>query len=106
MTDYRVIFIACPGLDEAERIAQVLVEEKLAACVNILPKITSIFWWENKVERTEELLLIVKTKRDRVKRLIDLVKKIHSYRVPEIISLSITEGSKDYLEWVEKAVEY
>ena len=106
MTDYRVIFITCPGLDEAERIAQVLVEEKLAACVNILPKITSIFWWENKVERTEELLLIVKTKKDRVKRLIDLVKKIHSYRVPEIISLSITEGSKDYLEWVEKAVEY
>jgi len=106
MTDYRVVLVTCPSLEEAEKIARRAVEEKLAACVNISSRVISVFWWENKVERAEEVFLVIKTKKNKIERLIDLVKKTHSYQVPEIISLPVTEGSKNYLEWIEKVIEH
>jgi len=95
-----VVLITVPGREEAERIAEVLVQERWAACVNILPSVTSLFWWEGRMDREEELLLVVKTRRDLFPSLASRVKQLHPYTVPEIIGLPIVEGWGDYLQWV------
>jgi periplasmic divalent cation tolerance protein len=87
---------------EAESIAENLVSNKLAACVNILPKMKSFYWWDDKVCKDDELLLVAKTKTSLFKELEKAVKKLHSYDVPEIILLPIEEGSNTYLQWIEK----
>jgi len=99
-----VVLITTPR-GEADRIARYLVENRLAACVNIVRGITSYYWWEGKVTEDQEDLLIVKTLEDSVEELIDEVKKIHPYTVPEVIALPIVEGNRDYLEWVRREVE-
>ena len=101
MGKYIVIFITVSGDKEAKKIAEFLVKTKLAACVNIVPKISSIYRWKGKIERSKELLLVVKTKKAVFKKLIKEVKKIHKYTVPEIISLPITGGNEDYLKWID-----
>ncbi|RKY31363.1 MAG: divalent-cation tolerance protein CutA [Candidatus Omnitrophota bacterium] len=100
---YAVILITAPERQEAEKIAQVLVEEKLAACVNIIADIHSIFWWEGKIDNSKETLLIIKTKKSRVKKLIKKVQSIHSYEVPEIITLPVIAGNKKYLNWIDES---
>ncbi len=94
------IFITAPGEDEAARIARCLVEEKLAACVNIVRNIRSIYRWQGKIEDDTEVLMIVKSQ----KRLLDAVSarvgELHSYDVPEVIAIPITGGSEDYLNWL------
>ncbi|MFH1778369.1 MAG: divalent-cation tolerance protein CutA [Candidatus Omnitrophota bacterium] len=97
---YIVVYITVPNKKEAENIAKVLVEGKIAACVNILSGVTSIFSWQGKIEKCSELLLIVKTRQRLFKRLAEKVKAIHSYSVPEIIALPIIEGSAPYLNWL------
>ena len=85
---------------EAERIAQHLVEERLAAGVNIVPKITSIYRWKETLERATEHLMIMKTAEDRLPSLTQRIKELHPYEVPEVIALSIEDGDSAYLEWI------
>ena len=96
-----IIFITASSSEEAQKIATALVEEKLVACVNIIPQIKSIYWWEGKVCQDDEVMLISKTKQSLFTTLMDRVKAMHSYEVPEIISFPISEGSPEYLHWIE-----
>lgn len=100
MADYCVAFVTVPDKDKAKDLARKLVKSKLAACVNIVPQISSVYWWEGKIEETEELLLVLKTRAGLVPELVDFVKKNHPYKVPEVISLAIGDGNAQYLDWV------
>ncbi|MEW6620252.1 MAG: divalent-cation tolerance protein CutA [bacterium] len=102
---YIVVLITTPQTEEATKIANKLVEDKIAACVNIIPHIHSIFWWENKIDKSAESLLIIKTRKSLLKKLITMVKKVHSYTVPEIIALPIIGGNEDYLRWLNESVK-
>ncbi len=92
--------------DDGERLAQLLVENQLAACVQILPPMISIYSWQGKLERTSETLLLIKTTRASYPALEETIKLNHSYEIPEIIALPILEGSKDYLEWLNGLVGF
>jgi periplasmic divalent cation tolerance protein len=98
--EFIVVMVTAPGMEEAEVISRSLVKEKLAACCSIVPKITSIYEWEGKVERAEECLIIIKTRNMRFAELVEEVTKLHSYDVPEIISIPVTDGFDQYLSWV------
>jgi periplasmic divalent cation tolerance protein len=102
MSDYSVVFMTASSHEEAENIAENLVSHKLAACVNILPNMKSFYWWDDKVCKDDELLLVAKIKTSLFKDLEKAVKKLHSYDVPEIILLPIENGSNAYLQWLEK----
>ena len=99
MEHVRVAMVTIPR-DEAASMAKGLVEERLAACVNIVPKMESVFWWEGKIQHDEESLLIIKTTQLKVEAMIGYVKENHPYDIPEIITLSLAEGLPDYLNWV------
>jgi periplasmic divalent cation tolerance protein len=101
MTQYAVILITVPSEELASKIAGYLVENKLAACVNILPQIRSVYYWEGKVCDDKELLLVVKTKSSIFEDLKKAVTELHSYDVPEIILLPINNGNKEYLQWID-----
>jgi len=101
MTDYLVVYITAPNEEEGAKIAKALVQEKLAACVNIVKDIRSIYFWQGKVEDEKEVLLIVKTKASLYEKLEGRVKELHTYTVPEVIAIPIARGSKDYLGWVK-----
>ena len=100
-----VVLITASSTEEAENIAKSLVEDKLVACVNIIPQITSIYWWEGKICKDEEVMLISKTKQSLFTAVMDRVKFLHSYEVPEIISFPISKGSPEYLNWIEKVAK-
>ena len=100
-----VVFITAPNEEEAARIARSLVESRLAACVNIIHNIRSIYTWQGKIEDDAEVLMIVKTQIKRFDALAAKVRELHSYDVPEIISLPITDGSEDYLKWIKQSTE-
>ena len=88
-------------MEEGEKIASSLVEHHMVACVNIVPSVKSVFFWEGKTARESEVLLIAKSRRPLLEKIVELVKKIHSYKVPEIIALPVIGGSEEYLKWVE-----
>jgi periplasmic divalent cation tolerance protein len=97
-----VIFVTCGSEEEGLKIAQALVEERSAACVNLLSPIRSIYRWEGKVWDEKEWLLIIKTQKERFENIEKRVKSLHSYSVPEIIGLPVVEGSSSYLHWLEE----
>jgi periplasmic divalent cation tolerance protein len=97
-----VVFITASSYEESRKISEALVSQKKAACVNIVPKVNSIFTWKDKFEESEESLLIVKTGAELFQDVVTLVKWFHSYEVPEIIALPIIEGNPEYLEWINK----
>lgn len=99
---YLVVLVTASGEEEAARIGRELVGAGLAACVNVVKDVRSIFRWQGKIEDGAEALMIVKTRRDLFGRLEEAVKKHHSYSVPEIIALPIVEGSEDYLAWLKE----
>jgi periplasmic divalent cation tolerance protein len=100
-----VVLITTGSREEAHKIGERLVSKKKAACVNILPDVDSLFRWKGKIESARESLLVVKTRANLLPDVIDLVKEIHSYEVPEIITLPIAGGSEDYLRWLDSACE-
>jgi periplasmic divalent cation tolerance protein len=104
MSDNRVVLTTVGSVDEARRIAEALVERKMAACVNIVPKIVSIYRWKGKVEEAEEWLLLVKTAAP-FERVRDAILEMHSYELPECMSIAIEEGSPDYLKWLAESAE-
>jgi periplasmic divalent cation tolerance protein len=95
-----VVFVTCGSEEEAVIISNALVEERLAACVNLISPVRSIYRWEEKICDEKEWLLIIKTQRKRFQEIETRVKSLHSYSVPEIISLPIVEGSSSYLNWL------
>lgn len=102
MTDYIVVLITVPSNEVAKKISDILLDQKLAACINIVPQINSLYTWEGKLNNDEEVLMIVKTRSDLFeKEFIDAVKSVHPYEVPEIIALPILMGSKSYLDWIK-----
>jgi periplasmic divalent cation tolerance protein len=105
MAEPIVLLITTADAEEAQRIADVLLTERVAACVNIVPKVNSQFWWQGKVEKAEESLLIVKSQAPLLSQIVKLVKKHHHYEVPEIIALPVVGGNPDYLEWLAKELK-
>lgn len=99
-----VVLMTAASREEAVRIAEHLVEARLAACVQLIPGMESVYWWEEKIERSPETLLLAKTTEDKFEEIEVVVRSIHSYTTPEIIALPITSGSAPYLEWLEKTV--
>ncbi len=98
-----IVFTTTSSKEEAKRIAKSIVEKKVAACVNIVDDINSIYWWKGSIEESREALLIIKTKINLLDKLIEEIKKIHSYEVPEIIAIPIIAGLRQYLEWINKS---
>jgi periplasmic divalent cation tolerance protein len=93
------------GVEEAERLAAILVEKRLAACVQIMPEMESVYRWQGKVERQREVLLIAKTTRSKFEQLEKEVRAVHSYETPEIVAVPLTAGSGPYLEWLKTSVD-
>ena len=105
MTDKRVVLTTCGSPEEARRIAQALVERRLAACVNIVPQVESIYRWRDEVESATETLLVIKTTAEASERLRAALKELHSYEIPECIELEISDGSAAYLDWIAESVK-
>ena len=102
-TDRMIVLITTGSEEEAHKIARLLVKEKKAACVNIVPEVDSLFRWKGKIDSARESLLLVKTTASLLSEIVSLVKETHSYQVPEIIGLPIIGGNEDYLKWLDKA---
>ncbi len=100
MTDAIVVLVTASSADEATRIAEVVVEERLAACVNLIGPIRSIYRWRDEVRSDPEMLMLVKTSRRQFDALEQRVRELHSYDVPEVIALDVAQGSIPYLEWI------
>jgi periplasmic divalent cation tolerance protein len=100
-----IILTTVSSKEEGEKIASKLVENKLAACVNILPKMTSVYRWENKINKDDELLLIIKTVEYLEQEVYEFIRDSHSYEVPEIITLNIQNIDKKYSEWLNSSIE-
>ncbi len=104
MTDAVMVFVTASSDEEAARIAKTLVDERLVACVNMVPGVRSFFFWEGKTQDEREVLLICKSRLSCMPNIITRVKSLHSYAVPEVIALPVSAGSQDYLSWVEETV--
>jgi periplasmic divalent cation tolerance protein len=104
MTDKKLVLTTCGSQPEARRIAHALVERQLAACVNIVPQVASVYRWQGKVETAEESLLVIKTTAAAFERLRAALGELHSYQVPECIEIGIEDGSASYLEWIGESV--
>ncbi len=100
-----IVLITTPTDQEAQKISRLLLDKKKAACVNTVPSIVSGYWWQGKIESGQESLLIVKTKASLLPQIIELVKSVHSYEVPEIIALPVIGGNPDYLNWIDQSIE-
>ena len=104
MTDKRVVLTTCGSIEEARKIARELVERKLAACANIIPRIESIYRWKDKIETSTEYLLVIKTTANAFTSLRDAFGELHSYEVPECVAIPVTDGSAAYLKWMEESM--
>ncbi len=104
MTDKIIVFVTCESMEQAETIAQAVVTGKLAACVNLLPGIRSCYVWEQKLTWSDEVLLLIKTTRGRFDQLEERIKALHSYKVPEIVGVTIDDASQTYVDWMDTRV--
>ncbi|KAI4487086.1 hypothetical protein M0802_012040 [Mischocyttarus mexicanus] len=101
---HSVAYVTVPNVEVAKKLAHDIVKNKLAACVNIIPQVISVYEWENKINEDSELLMMIKTRTDTVDALTDYVKKNHPYTVCEVISLPIQNGNEQYLKWISDIV--
>ncbi len=104
MTDALVVLVTVPSVEVADRIADAVVGEGLAACVNVLGEVRSIYRWKGAIEREREILLVVKTTRDAFERLRARVLALHPYEVPEVVALPVAAGHAPYLDWIAASV--
>jgi len=102
-TQYIIILVTAKDKKEAGKIARGLLEAKLIACANIIEDVRSLFWWQGKIDMSQEVLLVLKTKKILFKKVSTKVKSLHSYQTPEIIALALVAGSKDYLDWISSS---
>jgi len=105
-THYQIILCTCPDKDTAEKLAHLLVGDKLAACVNILPGITSIYLWQEQIESAQEHLLLIKANKSSYQAIEETIKKHHPYELPEIIAVPIENGLPEYLHWIDSCHSY
>ena len=101
----QVVVLVTTATEEAHSIAELLLNQRKVACVNIVPRVDSLFRWQGKLDSSQESLLIIKTRASLLPEIIEMVKKAHSYEVPEIIALPIVGGNEDYLKWMDSEVE-
>jgi len=101
MTDKIVVFSTCSTPEEAAKIARKLIEERLAACVNVAPSVRSFYRWKGAIEEADECLLVIKSSRDLFDRLRLELEKAHTYEVPEVVAVPVVDGSPNYLNWVD-----
>ncbi len=101
MTDKIVVFSTASSAEEAEKVARSLVEARLAACVNVVPGLRSYYRWQGKIEDSAEFLLVIKSAREHFEALCTLIKKLHSYEVPEVIAVPVVDGTRNYLNWMD-----
>ena len=100
MPSFSVCLVTAPSLEEARRLARALLEDRLVACANLVPSVQSLYWWEGQVEEAAEVLLVLKTRTERVGELVARVRELHPYSVPEVISWPLGPGNPDYLAWL------
>ena len=103
--DYIIVLVTTANKAEAENIAQALLRERLIACANIITPVTSFFFWSGKIDRAEECLVLMKSRRDLFAELAERLKGLHSYEVPEVLAIPIIEGSKAYLGWMGEVLK-
>jgi periplasmic divalent cation tolerance protein len=104
MTDKRLVLTTCSSLEEARSIAHTLVERQLAACVNLIPQIESVYRWKDEVETSTEWLLLIKTTAEVVDRTREALTELHAYEIPECIEIAIETGNAAYLDWIGESV--
>ena len=105
MTDKRIVLTTAGSEQEARKIANSLVERRLAACVNILPKIESVYRWKGEVDSANEWLLLIKTRAEKFAAVRDAILELHSYEIPECIVLQVEDGSLPYLQWLDESTQ-
>ena len=101
MTDKIVVFSTASSAEEAEKIARALVNDRLAACVNVIPSVRSFYRWQGKIEDSPEFLLVIKSSRERFDGLRAAIEKLHSYEVPEVVAMPVVDGASNYLNWMD-----
>jgi periplasmic divalent cation tolerance protein len=104
MTPFCVVLCTCPDAAVAENIAKQLTDSRLVACTNIVPHLSSIYFWENKVTQGSEVLMVMKTRQDKLVDLENALVAIHPYKFPEFIALPIIYGNSKYLQWVDESI--
>lgn len=103
--DFILAYITTRNKEEATSIGKKLLEARIAACINIIESMESMYWWEGKIETSTECVLLVKTKKSYSSRLIDEIKKIHSYEIPCVLTLQIIDGTPEYLNWLSNELK-
>ncbi len=101
---YSIVYVTTSGVLESKKIARKLLEEKLAACINIVPNIESIYLWKGEIKEDSESIMVVKTRSELVEEVIKSVEELHSYEIPCIVEITMNNGSKNYLEWVKSEI--
>jgi periplasmic divalent cation tolerance protein len=104
MTDKVIVFVMCESKEQGEKIAETVVNGKLAACVNVMPGARSCYFWEGKLTWSDEVMLLIKTTKGRLEQLKAMVKKEHSYQLPEIVAVEIEDAEQKYLDWIDERV--
>ena len=105
MTDKIVVLSTCATEEEGEKLARLLIEERLAACVNVIPRMRSFYWWQGSIESSAECLLVVKSSRALFDSVKSALASAHSYEVPEVLALPIVDGSENYMNWLESNIK-
>ncbi|XP_051893152.1 protein CutA homolog isoform X2 [Pristis pectinata] len=101
---HSVVFISCPNEQVGKVIARTIMEKKLAACINIIPKLSSMYHWDGEITEVTEAMLVIKTRSSKLYELTEFIRSVHPFEIPEVISLSVDQGNPSYLKWIEEVV--